>query len=337
MTTISTLSIVQHSSMCSCLAASQVGENAPSLIDRIYSLFDTCAGYYKQAVQHASQYLFRKGWVISHYMVASLFGEPGASISSAVRRLFGWKSSWEEKGFYDAGDAKSLDKLSAALENDAQENDAGYCPPVPVLLFHGVHSSPDIWAPWLSELQEAEKRKDIGHVITLQLPNEMQARMEVVRRVLADIANRYQAAFPSMQPQVDLIGHSKGGYAAHLAAFASDEIYVNGIERRWHRIDEHNPLVRKVISIAAPTWLCCEGQVETENRDIYPLRGFTPDQLETIHHCHDNIVDFVAIEDAISVTDSPLPPAQVYRIKHGHLGIICPVVCQLALSILKGA
>lgn len=315
------------------------------------SLFERISDAYHTAVQDFSQYLFRKGWIISSMIVPSLLGEPLESIQSAVRRIFGWKTTFEKHGFYDAADAGSLAKLRHTLNGDDPSKNQ-----VPVLLFHGVFSTPDIWMPWADELQKAQKDKKIGHVITLQLPNNLEERMKVVYKAIEDIAEIYRTTNNQQQAQVDIIGHSLGGYAGHLAAFNLDQIEIKDdakVERRCHSIDpaHRNPTVRKVVSVAAPTWLCCNGQrdettpCEPNQQDIYPWkvfteknieRSFTPGQVETIQNCHQNIYDIVATQDAISAIISPLPKEQVFHVKHGHVGAAtCTEVCKLAVSILS--
>lgn len=302
---------------------------------------------YIRAIQSFSQALFQKGWIISHYLVGSLCAEPVAALASGFRRTFGWKASWTKHGFYDAADPLDLKRLEVTLKAEVlagkQLHGANYRPPLPLLLFHGVHSSPDMWLPWTPELKKAKEEKKIGHLISLQLPDEMKARQAIVRKAIADISQIYQRVLDlpgNVHPQVNLMGHSKGGYAAHLAAYNTETVYDDaGVERRWHCIDQRNPLVRKVISVAAPTWLCCmhqKDEMHPHNHDIYPLSGFTPQQLETIRTHHADIYDIIAEEDTISPTSSPLPTAQVKMVKHGHIGVAnCPQVCRLAISILQ--
>ncbi len=319
------------------------GRHQPSLLERI-------SDAYLGTVQDFSQYLFRKGWIVASLIVPSLFGEPCASIQSAVRRIFGWKTSWESHGFYNAADSNSLAKLRDTLKGQDPANNQ-----TPLLLLHGVFSTPDIWLPWADTLQQAEKDKKIGQVITLQLPNNIEERMQVVYKAIDAIAEIYREVNKLPAAQVDIIGHSLGGYAGHLAAFNPDQIEIKEqtkVERRWHCIDpaQRNPKVRKVISVAAPTWLCCQGQrdettlCEPGHAEIYPWKvfsekniaqSFTPAQIATIQQHHHNIYDIIATQDAISATVSPLPKEQVFHVKHGHLGATtCPKVCQLAISIL---
>ncbi len=300
----------------------------PSLISRMRDV-------YIRSMQTFSQHLFNNGWIITHFILGSLLTEPLASLASGLRPLFGMKLSLDKHGFYDAGSKKSLEKLAADLTQEIKVHPAGYFPPVPVLLLHSLAGSPDNFLSWADELEGAAKGRKVGHIITLQLPNEMDARMKLVRQAIADVTAIYNQVLGTQQAQVDLIGYSKGGYAAHMAAFTQDITYEEGIERRWHNIDQRNPAVRKVISVAAATWLCCQGQKELGNHDIYPLKGFTASQIATIHSCHDNIFDFVGTEDAISIPETPLSSSQVRLFKHGHQGMInCSEVCRVALSIL---
>lgn len=314
------------------------------------SLFSRIRDGYIETIQNISQSLFKNNWVISHLLVGSLLGEPCAAHLSGIRRLFGWKASWEKHGFFDASDPSSLKKLETTLKAElvAAQKIHGpsysYKPVPPVLLLHSLQATPAIWMPWNSELQKARDLKQIGHLITLQLPNEMQARQNLVRQTIEKISQVYRRALKlsdeSPAPQLDLIGHSRGGYSAHLAAFKTEVVYDQSkIQRRWHCIDERNPLVRKVVSLAAPTWLCCMNQTDEKhptNNDIYPLSGFSQKQIETIHAHHRDIYDIIASEDTISVTSSPLPENQVKIVKHGHLGLTnCLDVCRLALSLLQ--
>lgn len=291
---------------------------------------------YIRNIQAFSQYLFKKGWVIPHYLVGSLFAEPGtvaAASTSGLCRRVGLLPTWQKHGFFDAGNPESIKALIQTVKAQIAEKPGVKLPP-PVLLFHGVMSTPEVWLPWASTLTEAKNKGQIGQVITLQLTNEMSARMKEVRNAIAAVVEAYKLAGHE-DVNVDLIGHSKGGYAAHLAAFKKETIYDDAkIERRWHN-HERNPLVRKVISIGASTWLCCMGQKDDKGHDIYPEGKFTEAQRETIQRNHEDIVDIVPTEDAICVTESPLPFAQVYKVRHGHLGVLsCPDVCRLAVSIL---
>lgn len=316
-----------------------------------HSFVERISDVYQLAIQDFSQFLFRKGWVISSLMIPSIFGEPLETLKSAIRRIIGWKSTWDKNGFFDAADSKSLNKLIKTLEQDESLRNQ-----TPVLLFHGVFSTPDIWLPWADQLKKAKEKKKIGHIITLQLPNNLKERMKVVYKAIDNITQIYQKANGQKEVQVDLIGHSLGGYAGHLAAFLPEEIEIEDekkIERRWHSTESmhRNPKVRKVISIAAPTWLCCKGMhdettiCKPEKQDIYPWKAFTEKNIEkaftnpqinTIQKHHDNIYDIVATQDAISSTISPLPKNQVFHFKLGHLGVATnQKVCKKAISILS--
>jgi len=307
---------------------------------------------YQTAIQDFSQSLFRKGWVIPSLIIPAVFGEFGETFRSSVRRIAGWKNQWKDHGFFNAGDPESLNQLRTQLKNnDPVKNKT------PVLLFHGLFSSPDMWLPWAKELQQAERQQKIGHVITLQLPNDIVERMIIVYKAIENVVSIYKEANPKNEIQVDLIGHSLGGYAAHLAAFRAEHISLideNNVERRWHsRHSTHrNDHVRKVISVGAATWLCCYGQhdettvCEPGKEDIYPWKvfteksvdqSFTKDQIKVIRNHHADIYDFVGEHDGISSTVSPLPDNQVYTFRHGHLGLTtCPEVCKVAISILAG-
>ncbi len=317
---------------------------APSIFERITDIYLT-------AVQDFSQFLFRNGWKTCALAIPSLFGELGESILSAVRRIFGWETTLTKcYGFYNAADPASLDCLLSTLKDDPGEKER-----IPVLLFHGLFSTPDIWMPWAMELEKAEKSKKIGPLITLQLPNDLQERMKVVYKAIDDVAEIYRQAGREQPFQVDLVGHSLGGYAGHLAAFLPDQITLKdekGVRRRWHNVgpSSRNETVRKVVSVAGPTWLCCTGQhdettvLPPEREDIYPKNvfttkkiegSFTPDQIATIRSTHQGIYDIVGSYDAISSTVSPLPEEQVYQFKLGHVGLATdPRVCQIAISIL---
>lgn len=313
------------------------------------TLLDRTSDTYQEIIQEFSQWLFRSGWTVSSLLVPSLFGEPIESAKSAFRRIFGWQSPWEKLGFFDVGNPNGLKRLKKTLKKSDSWNEG-----IPVLLFHGVFSTPDVWLPWGPTLQKAQVKNKIGHVIAIQLPNNLEERMRVVYDTINKIAKLYQKKGIE---QVDIIGHSKGGYAGHLAAFLPDSIQIkdaSDVERRWHSIDpqDRNPLVRKVISIAAPTWLCCQGQTDettvrkSKNKDIYPEKiftekdieaAYTTDQLKTLQdsQLHKDIYDIVATQDAISATLSPLPLDRVFYAKHRHLGITtCPKICKLAISIL---
>lgn len=291
---------------------------------------------YIKSIQSFAQFLFRKNWVISSFLVGSLFAEPYATIASGIRQhIFGWKASWKRHGFFDASSKQSLKDLKQVLKKQGGDQ-------TPVILFNGIYSSPTIFDSWSHELEKARDRKEIGHVITRELPNELKARQLVVRQTIEDVCKIYKKALKLSDitmAKVDLIGHSLGGYAAHLAAYQYETVYdEKGVERRWHP-QERNPLVRKVISIGAATWLCCDGQKDAfcpKNTDIYPLKGFDKEQLSLIEKSHANIHDIVATEDAISITYSPLPEKQVRYVKYGHLGCMRSLkVLRLVLSILR--
>lgn len=314
------------------------------------SFLENLLNVYNQALQDFRLYLYKKGWILSSNVIPSLFGEPLETFRCLFRRFKGWQPLWEKHGFYNAADPHSLKKLQESLRN----NDP-HIHETPVLLFHGLYSSPDIWIPWAAELNEAKKNKKIGHVITLQLPNDFTERMKVVYQAIDDITTIYSDH--KKEVQVDIIGHSSGGYAGHLAAFHSDHIEItddNNVERRWH---SHNPAhrnkkVRKVISVAAPTWLCCRGQHDettpcnSSPEFIYPWKVFserdvekayTETQIKTIQNHHDNIYDIVATQDALSSNISPLHKSQVFNFKLGHLGVVaCKHVCKKVISILSG-
>jgi pimeloyl-ACP methyl ester carboxylesterase len=300
---------------------------------------------YHRSIQDFSQLLFMKGWTKSSLLFPALFGEPYESLSAGLRDLFGWQSSLAKHGFFDAGDPKSLNGLKVTLQSQKDS------PLTPVLLFHGLFSTPAIFIPWASELEKAVKDKKIGYVITTQLPNNLDERMRTVRSITQKVNDIYKSV--NGPQRVNIIGHSLGGYAGHLLADVKNEIKDPlGVVRRWHG-SEPNDQVEKVISIAAPTWLCCQGQhdetthVEPHKEDIYPWKvyttknvkkSYTSDQINTIQKVHKNIFDIIATQDAISPIVSPLPEKQIYYVKHRHLGAITSQkVCQLAISILAVA
>lgn len=307
---------------------------------------------YQEAIQDFSQTLFRKGWVIPSLIIPSIFGEIGETFRATVRRFIGWKEPWKTYGFFNAGDPVSLDQLCTSLKGNDPLKDKN-----PVLLFHGLFSSPDMWLPWADELKKASLQQKIGHVITLQLPNDMQQRMEMVFAAIDNVVRIYQEANLHKKVQVDLIGHSLGGYAAHLAAYRPEHVVIKDetqTERRWHshHPDYRNDNVRKVISLGAATWLCCHGQhdettiCEPGKEDIYPWKVFsnktvehsyTKKQLEVIRSHHEGIYDFIGVHDGISPIISPLPKQQVLTFRHGHLGLAtCPEVCKAAIAVLEG-
>lgn len=317
----------------------------------ILSLWARMTDLYQTAIQDFSQMLFRKGWTISSMIIPSLFGEFDEVVRSSARKIFGWKDSWEKHGFYDAGNPDSLNLLRVRLNGNDPAKDK-----TPVLLFHGLMSSPDTWLPWAGELQKAEKENKIGHVITLQLPSNLKKRMEIVYKIIDEVAGIYKEANGGKNVPVDLIGHSQGGYAAHLATVRPEYITLkdeNGVERRWHSMDpaHRNENVRKVISLGASTWLCCQGQhdetthCEPHKEDIYPWKvfseksvekSFSPAQLDAIRASHENIYDFIGTHDGISAIVSPLPENQVFMFRHAHKGIVsCPEVCKIAVRVLS--
>lgn len=270
-------------------------------------------GYYKQGVQALTQFLFKRGWFFSHYFVGCLFGEPVLTLSKAKERFSDWRPHWTAPGFYDVSTAEGFARF--ARETLKTNN----C--VPILLLHAVYSTPADWNSWIPELTAAQKSDKIGPVITLQLPDDLGQALPLVNRTILSIGKRF--------PQIDLVGHSRGGQIAHLVSFSS----TTNVERRWHT-DERNPLVRQVISIASPTWLCCNGQKEENSMLLFPEKGFTSEQTQRIADTHTHLVDFVALEDAFEPTTSPLPQEQVYVINHGHLGALCPQVCKKAIDVL---
>ena len=308
----------------------------PQKVDESSPLRDRITHAYQVALQDFSQSLFRKGWIVPSLVIPTIFGEFGETVRTCARRISGWKSTWEKYGFFNGSDPASLDQLRQRL----QEGDSSIYQN-PVLLFHGIYSSPDIWLPWADELYQAKQQRKIGHVITLQLPNDMEERMKVVYRAIEDVVRVYREVNPVLDVQVDLIGHSLGGYAAHLAKYQEDKIVIRdeaNVERRWHSHDpaHSNHHVRKVITVGAATWLCCHGQhdettiCDPAKEDIYPWKvfsdktiekSFTTEQLKVIRSIHHNIYDFVGVYDGISSVISPLPERQVFTFKHGHLGL----------------
>jgi pimeloyl-ACP methyl ester carboxylesterase len=222
----------------------------PSVLTRI-------SNAYKHFIQNCCYSLFRKGKIAGAFIVASIFGEPCQVISNIFRSIFGWKNSWKRKGFYDASSVESLYNLKQNLSTSKPN----LLPPV--LLLHGYASSPTLWLRWSEELKKARDAGKVGHVFTLQLPNMLDERMEVVRKSFQNISEAYKSV--GVEPQINLIGHSLGGYTAHLAAYNPEGIKLKDkadVERRWHSIDPMhlNSQIGKIISIGAPTWLCCEGQ-----------------------------------------------------------------------------
>jgi pimeloyl-ACP methyl ester carboxylesterase len=279
------------------------------------------------------QFFADREWSLAHYAAAALLVEPRASLSSALRRLRGWRKEWAEAGFFDAGKPSELLKLQAVLEKEVKE---GHTPATPVLLLHGVYSTPDIWLPWSSLLKRARDRGEIGHIIGLQLPSSLEERMQLLRVIMPQIRSIYQTVGEN-SVQIDLVGHSLGGYAAHLAAFETDTIHHRGIERRWHDYSNRNPAVRRAVTIAAPTWLCCV-QMGEEHQTRYPHgNNFTSEHIELLQATHEGIFDICARRDLISPPASPLPPHQVFAVNHGHLGLMeCPLVGARVIGILAG-
>jgi pimeloyl-ACP methyl ester carboxylesterase len=311
----------------------------PSLLTRI-------ANAVNDIIRELSRWLYNKSveygegfvgtfFLYTHFTVGSLFSEPLATLSCSVNRLvYSWQTEWEKHGFYDAGSTESMQKLEEKLNAEASADPAAVVKP-PLILLHAFLDTPHNWLYWAPELEKAEAEKKIGHAITLQLPDAMEEQLPLVRKTIETITALYAKVFKKEDQQVDLWGHSRGGYTAHLAAFANVTLKdKEDVERRWHT-EERNPLVRKVVTLAAPGWLCCDGQKEGDHNDRYPRQDYTAEQLKTIAECHANVYDIIGTQDAISFEKSGLPAAQVFAVDHKHLGIVhCPDVCQLALSLL---
>ena len=319
---------VLPSSSCECYVDRERVEK-PFLLDNISSLAN-------KAIQDLSQWLYHKGWVIGSYLTASLIGEPLETIKASLRIAVSWQSALGKQGIIDAANQKELNSFKVNGK-------------VPVILLHGVYATPHTFIPWAPYLKAAVDSKEIGPVLTLQLDNDLEKRMKQLYKVIEKVC-RIQQDKGIPNPQVDLIGHSLGGYAAHLAMCNEDQITIRdekGIERRWHSIkkEDRNPQVRKVISVAAATWNCVSGQTNGKNDDIYPPEVFTrkdiesaypADQLKAIRESHEDCYDFVGTFDALSATVSPLHKKYVYSFTHKHLGILtCPKVCRKAIDILK--
>jgi len=311
----------------------------PSLCKRI-------ADIYQSIIKSLSQWLFENGlayqfegfagkfFLYSHFTVGSFFSEPLTTLFSTITRITcSWNTVWEEHGFYDAGDSNSLERLETQLESET--NSVSIRPPL--LLLHAVHDTPHAWLAWAPELEEAERKNEIGHVITLELPNEMEDQLRTANNAIEEITSIYRRVLKHPLPQVDLIGHSRGGYTGHLLAYNEITVTDNSIMRRWHKIDTQNPLVRKVVTLGSPTWLCCHGQKNEEGIGLYPEKGqFTEQQLGTIHGSHPNVFDIIGTQDAIAFERSGLPANQVFQVEHKHKGLLaCPDVCKLAISILN--
>lgn len=321
------------------MTAAVSGQSDYYYIDEIKSLsfIERISDLFQRILQDFSFYLSKKGWKISSLILPAVLGEPIETMRSAARRIFGWKSSWERHGFYDAGNPKSLEKLVDKLKEEGANKLS------PVLLFHGIFSTPDIWMPWSDALQKSRDQGKIGHVVSLQLPDDLEKRMGVVDETINRLVKIYQH-----QSKINLVGHSLGGSAAHLAAFEASVIQdENGMEKRWH-YHERNQHVGKVISIAAPTWLCCNGQKDETtvgNQAIYPEKAFSGKkvegsysgaQIKAIRESHKDIYDIVGTQDGITATVSPLPPSQVCVFKLGHLGVATSKkVCEVAIGILS--
>lgn len=331
------------------LAANLATESKKSPIRQQFSqFFERAHDSYQNSIKSLSQRLFQKGYFIPHYIVGSVFSEPLTTLIASINQLRGWRSTWQKHGFYEASDPESLKKLEADLRIMAATK-PGMKPAIPALFFHSLHATNSIWRAWSNELAQAQRSGDIGCVISLQLPNDMTKRVELANKAIDAITDIYKRVFKLRRQRIDLVGHSKGGYTAHLVAFSKQHIYdpepigkkssqKTNVERRWHNIDARNPKVRKVVSVAAPTWLCCDGQRDGEHWDIYPKDGrFTEEQKRIIEKSHSEIYDIVATQDAISSTSSPLPSKQVFEFKLKHLGSVNDLeVCRKVVSILKG-
>ncbi len=304
---------------------------------------------YLIVIQDFSYYLFKKGWKITSMIFPTIFGEPVVNFRCSIRRIVGWKAQWDKLNFYNALEPKSLDKLRTRLKTDDPVNNKP-----PLILFCGLFSTPDMWLPWSKQLHQAQKKGLIGHVITLQLSNHLPARMTEVYHVVEAITTIFKEQ--GKTEKTDLMGHSLGGYAAHLALTKKEYIHIHDekhIERRWHSIapEHRNPLVRKVISVAAPTWLCCANQKDEttqckeHKQDIYPWKifknktvaaSYTENQVNDIQANHEGIYDFVASLDAISPNASPLPVKQVRIFNETHCSILSnQKVCAAAIEILS--
>lgn len=324
-------SITAIKSGCSCLTGkvNEVHANR-SILSKVEEVFN-------RTIQIFCRWLFSKKWVVSSYFVASLIGETSEAVKSGIRRLRKWQTTLKKHEVINAQDEASLALLKDKLNGKR-----------PVLLLHGVHATPHTFIPWAKQLGDAYKAGDIGPLITLQLPDDMECRMAL----LYDTIDKICGIIGGDNPQVDIIGHSKGGYAAHLAKTKKDKLTIKdrfGVERRWHSIDKgsENKKVRKVISVAAPTWMCCQSKKTVICESIYPKGIFAAEhvdliyerlQLTDIRENHKNYYDFVAVDDAISPVVSPLPNEQVFRFKHKHLSIIsCSKVCWQAIKLLTNS
>lgn len=296
---------------------------------------------YTKKVQLTSQSLFTSGWTKTSFLAASALGEPMASIFTGVHG-FGWKKEWKKRGFFDAGNKEGKRELKAVLKDKA-DNDKPYL--MPVILFNGFGSNPGAWLSWAEELQKARDNGMIGEVITIdKLPNDLEGRQPIVRKTIDKVCKFYRKAFNLTEAKVILIGHSLGGYSAHMAAFEKEYLHdEEGVERRRHSL-ERNPNVATVISLGAPGWFCCPEQKDEfspENKDIYPLNGlegFTEDQLKVIRENHEGIYDIIPVEDAIAPVISPLPPENIRYVKHKHVGSIrCAEVCRRIVLMISEA
>lgn len=279
-------------------------------------------------------------------MAATLLAEPHETFRAAISSVFGWKKRLQKRGFYDANDAQSIKQLKKYLEMNPNAK-------MPILALHGLSSDPSIFKPWSRTLHQAQIEGKIGKIVTLKLPNDLDKRMAMVYKTVHRLSKIYRKR--TGKSQVDIFGHSLGGYAGHLAAFKPNSIQIkdaNGVERRWHLVgqEQRNSEVRQVISIVAPAWLCCSGQKDEtspkqKREDIYPLKIFTEKnvktaytkaQLKAIKKHHENIYDFVAEFDAISPNASPFPKKQITTFNKGHMGVMTDKkVCEKLISVLS--
>lgn len=279
---------------------------------------------YLSRVKSFKNYLFRKGgdgWNVPACIIAALLSEPVTNVYiGLLPYISGWKSLWSEYGFFDAGDINSLEALRNVLRESVLE-------PPPVILLHGLATTPDVWISWAKILKEARDAKKIGHVIALQLPNDMHDRMNLVYQAVDDVATIYKEA--SLEGVVDLVGHSQGGYAAHLAAFerileAEKEFSLD----RCHNpniIKQRNKKVRKLVSLGGAKRIFSEDDLSEAEAFSSPFLGD-----------HENIFDIIGVEDVLCPHHSHLEHKQVYVVEHGHLAmIVCPTVCQLVIDILS--
>jgi hypothetical protein len=327
-------------------------EKKTSFCQTSTTLLGRVSDVYQRMIQDLSQWLYRQGKTlkICSFITASLCGEPLASIQSGIHaHLYNWKEDFAKKGIYDAADEVSMELLKTELKTHTTPQALN-----PLLLLHGTLSKPSIFYSWSNPLQQAHQDQNIGPVITLQLPDDLEKRMSVVYRTINQIHEIYQTSTCHKQFKIDILGHSLGGYAGHLAQIKPDHIHIHdeeGIERRWHSIHpfDRNDKVGKVVSVAAPTWLCCHNQKDetTKNslyQDIYPLKvyteknvesAYTPDQLAQTQKNHPHLLDIIPIHDAISPCVSPLNDSQTIYVEGKHVGVMHdPKVCQIALDFL---